>query len=304
MPQLLLLGAGASYGSESDKSLVPPLSANLFHELERFEPALWKIISKDVADQFVRDFEQGWLALAEKMPGAQTHAQRSMAGFFFRFGPTKDSLYRKLARRIEKAKWSGALATLNYERMLPLALHTSGVPTFCGPRPQSFTGIELCLPHGACHIFCDSAIGNAAAVTMDGRAVNTNGPVVAVDEPREFWLRIRTQAFPPVMSYFEPSKFTTSGANFIQEQRSRLQELIADADKIAMVGIAVRDQDAHIWSSLASATAPIYYCSGKSSKAAFEAWAAKNRSAKSVVDVISEKYWNDDFDSICNHLDL
>jgi hypothetical protein len=226
-----------------------------------------------------------------------------MAGFFFRFGPTKDSLYRKLARRIEKAKWPGALATLNYERMLHLALHSSGVPTFCGPRPNSFSGIELCLPHGCCHVFCDSVTGSAAAITMDGRAVNTNGPVIAVDEPREFWLRIRTQAFPLVMSYFEPSKFTTSGDNFIQEQRSRLQQLIVDADKIAVIGVSVRDQDAHIWNSLAHATAPIYYCSGKSSKAAFEMWAERNRLAASG-DIVSEQYWVDDFDSVAKHLEL
>src|SRR3954453_21004112 len=115
MSNLLILGAGASFGSETDKGLVPPLAANLFDALMKFEPPLWKQVPKDVADQYRKDFEQGWLALAAKMPGMQTPAQRSMAGFFYRYGPTTDSLYVNLAKRIKKAQWGGAIATLNYE---------------------------------------------------------------------------------------------------------------------------------------------------------------------------------------------
>jgi hypothetical protein len=226
-----------------------------------------------------------------------------MAGFFYRYGPTKDSLYARLAKRIEKAQWSGAIVTLNYERMLPLAFSRAGISAFCGPPAEKAPPVELCFPHGCCHLFCESVMGNAAAITMDGRAVNTNGPVIAVDEPREFWLRIRTQAFPPVMSYFEPSKFTTSGTNFITEQRARLQKLIVHADKIAVIGVAVREQDAHIWGALANAKSAIYYCSGKSAKSAFEAWCAKNRPPGSK-DVVSEKYWADDFEPVANHLGL
>src|SRR5215210_806252 len=127
---LLLVGAGASFGSATNKGLVPPLAVNLFDELMKFEPALWKQVPTDVADQYRKDFEQGWLTLAAKLPGMQTHAQRSMAAFFYRYGPTTDSLYLKLAKRIANAQWSGAVATLNYERMLPLALTRAGISAF------------------------------------------------------------------------------------------------------------------------------------------------------------------------------
>jgi hypothetical protein len=235
------------------------------------------------------------------MPGLQTYLQRSMAGFFYRYGPTKGSLYAKLARRIGDASWHGAIATLNYERMLPLALARAGMSTFFGPRPDWGAHLtEICLPHGCCHLFCDSVMASAAHARLDGRAVTTNGPVTAVDDPREFWLRIRTQALPPVMSYFEPSKFTTSGANFIEEQRTRLRQLISDADSIAVVGIAVREQDTHIWDILAKTSAPIYYCSGSSAKPIFETWASKHRAR--AKDIVSGGYWRDDFDAIADHI--
>jgi hypothetical protein len=105
------------------------------------------------------------------------------------------------------------------------------------------------------------------------------------------------------MSYFEPSKFTTSGANFIEEQRARLKQLIADVDRIAVVGVAVRERDSHIWGALAKTKASIYFCSGKSAKKAFEAWAAKNRASNSN-DIASAKYWGDDFVSVAKHISL
>jgi hypothetical protein len=77
--------------------------------------------------------------------------------------------------------------------------------------------------------------------------------------------------------------------------------LIAGAERIAVVGIAVRVSDIHIWDALSRAKAEIYYCSGKSAKPSFEAWAAKNRPAGSK-DVTSEKFWADDFESVADHL--
>jgi hypothetical protein len=301
MPGLLLLGAGASYGSEPDKALVPPLASQLFDALLKFEPNLWNQVPEDIASLYRADFEQGVLELSKKVRGALGPTQRSMAAFFYRYGPTKDSLYCKLAKRIQSRKWDGAIATLNYERMLPLALHRHGMSTVLGSQESGKT--ELCFPHGCCHFFCDSVQGASGGVAFDGMAVSTNGPLSIIEEPRAFWHRLRMDAFPPVMSYFEPSKVTTSGANIIEQQRARLDELIAAADSIGIVGIALREQDTHIWDSLAKAKAPIYYCSGKSAKAAFQDWQARKRPI-GAGDVSSEKYWLGDFEAIATHVRL
>jgi hypothetical protein len=183
-------------------------------------------------------------------------------------------------------------------------LAQAGLKSNCGG-PEAVTAkLEVCLPHGCCHLFCDSVMGSAGAVSMDGRAVTTSGPVKAIDHSDQFWHRLRNDAFPPVMSYFEPSKFTTSGANFIEEQRARLKTLIAEAPSIAVIGIQVREQDAHIWNALASTKAPIYYCSGERGGGTYKTWSETNRPNAPSNEVISTGHWDTNFDQICVHVGM
>lgn len=300
--QLLFFGAGASYGSTQDKFSVPPLGADLFNQLVEFDGRTWKQLPDEIADIYRKDFEAGMLALSNKMPHALTVFQRSMAAFFFRFGPTPSNLYVKLGKAIRSAAWRGSIASLNYERMMQIALSSQECNLFVGDGPPE--GVEVCLPHGCCNLFCESVSGVAGAVSMAGMNVTTNGPVVSVDHPDMFWKRIRNDAFPPVMSYFEPSKFTTSGADFIAMQRNRLASLIQDAEAIAVVGVQVREQDSHIWDALSQSDARIYYCSGKSAAQSYEAWTAKSRASKASQDIVSPRYWSEDFDAISRHVGI
>jgi hypothetical protein len=299
---LLFLGAGASYGSETDKSLVPPLTSDLFDQLLQFDGNVWGQVPDEIAKVYRNDFEAGMLGLAAKMPHALPVMQRSMGAFFFRFAPTPSSQYIRLANKMKSCSWNGAIATLNYERMLLLALNNQGCAPICGSAVAK--QIEVCLPHGCCNLFCESVRGLASAVSMAGMNVTTNGPVICVDHPDAFWPRIRNDAFPPVMSYFEPSKFTTSGADFIEAQRRRLAELIASAKSIAVVGIQVREQDSHIWSALGSTDARIYYCSGTRGAQAFKEWHLRARSSKTDRDSISAGYWDTDFDAISDFIGM
>ncbi len=296
---LILFGAGASYGSETERSVRPPLASDLFDELSQFEPILWQKVPSDIANIYRIDFEEGMLALADRMPHALPVRQRSMGAFFYRYGPTLSSLYVKLARQIKLAKWSGAIATLNYERMLQLALNREGCTFVCGEAEAN--RVEVCFPHGCCNLFCDSVRAVADAVSMMGMNVTTNGPVSCVDHPDAFWHRIRTDAFPPVMSYFEPKKFTTSGASFIEAQRHRLTELIVNAKTIVVIGVQVREQDKHVWNALASTNAPIYYCSGSRGASAYTDWQSRIHHNKRKNDFVAVDYWSDNFDAINIH---
>lgn len=297
---LILLGAGASYGSEPNKSIVPPLALDLFDKLLEFRPSLWRQIPSDIAAIYREDFEAGMLAVADKMPHALSFIQRSMGAFFYRYGPTPSSLYTKLAKQIRLSQWNGAIATLNYERMLQIALIREGCECVVGKAEES--QIELCLPHGSCNLFCQSVMGNAGLVSFHGMNVTTNGPVTCIDHPDAFWPRIENDSFPPVMSYFEPKKFTTSGASFINSQRQRLIDLINNSKSIAVIGIQVREQDTHIWDALASTSAPIYYCAGPPGAIAYKSWKAKLHNKKRESDFIAKDYWSENFDAINSHV--
>jgi len=293
MQVAFLFGAGASYGSDTQST--PPLGADLFDELRRFNPDGWGAISDDLADRFRLDFE-------EAMKSVPRHSlaplQRAMAGYFFEFKPRTSSLYLELGRRVARiSSWSGAACTLNYERLLEISLVASGVQPFVGQPPPGIRGFELCLPHGCCHIFCDAARGAAGAVSFNGLAVHTDGPVSVITDPHQHRARILQDAFPPVMSYFEPMKRTTAGHSFIEGQRARWRDIAEGATTIVIVGVRVRPHDEHVWAPISISSAKVVYCGGPSGASEYRAWAATNRSRRE--DRVLEGYFLDEFSTIC-----
>ncbi|MBI1986755.1 MAG: hypothetical protein HYS70_00180 [Nitrospinae bacterium] len=293
MEYLFLFGAGASYGSDSQNT--PPLGAGLFDELRRFNPDTWGTIGGALATEFRQDFEQ---AMKSVNPQALASLQRAMAAYFFQFAPRTSSLYFQLAQRIVASKgWSGAGCTLNYERLLEVSLLASGIRTFVGERAPGLSGVELCLPHGCCHLFCDAVQGTAAGVSFHGFGVQTDGPVTVIADPQKHRARILGDAFPPVMSYFEPAKQTTAGRSFIEGQRNRWAALATSAKTIVVVGVRVRPHDNHIWKPLSSTSARIVYCGGPSGSPEYLSWASAARAGR--ADRVLNGYFRDEFATIC-----
>lgn len=297
MANLILFGAGASFGS--DVTGTPPLGAGLFRELTRFNPDGWGALPPQTAQDFNRDFE---LAMSRVNPHAIPPLQRAMAAYFFEFLPRTTSLYIEFARRIRARNWPGAICSLNYERLLELSLAHIGVQPFIGDRPPGGNVVELCLPHGCSHIFCDAARGSANGVSFAAFGVQTDGPVSIIADPAAHRQRVLNDAFPPVMSYFEPAKRTTAGASFIRDQRARWVALAAEAAKVAVVGVRVRAHDDHIWGPLAASPAQIVYCGGPGDVPEYNAWMVAARCRKD--DIIIDNYFRGGFDRICAELSI
>jgi hypothetical protein len=298
----VLFGAGASHGSGQAIPKAPPLATDLYEALGRLFPTVWGALPQCFSDLLRRDFEAGMREIGEKNPHALPPLQRAMASFFFGFIPGRNNLYRDLARRIKRNPWPGVLISLNYERLLELSLIAEGVRPFSGSLPDSGSCVELCLPHGCCHIFCESVRGTAAGVAFSGPNVFTRGQVKVIAEPAEHTKRIREDAFPPVMSYFDPAKLTSSGVNFIEEQRARYDAIIRGAKLVAIVGVKVRPHDKHLWEALSATNADIVYCSGERAGQEFAKWALENRVNK-VTDIFYS-YFDECFDVLCTRLGL
>ncbi|MBN1632140.1 MAG: hypothetical protein JW990_20475 [Thermoleophilia bacterium] len=298
---LLFFGAGASFGS--DTTGTPPLGDDLFAALQQFNPQGWGRLSPTAASAFAGDFEAGVVDLSQTNPHALPPLQRAMAAYFYGFTPSPDNVFIGLANRISSVHRNVAICTINYERLLEISLVRAGMQPVVGRDAKAGTReVEICLPHGCCHLFCDSVMGNAQAVSFAGMNVQTNGPVMAARSEAEFRRRIQNDAFPPVMSYFEPAKRTTSGDNFIQAQRRRWAELVQSADVVAIVGVRVRTQDVHIWNPLASTHARLVYCSGLSGAPEFRQWMTAQRPGQ--TDTVIEKFFADGFDELCSSVGI
>jgi len=297
---VILFGAGASFGSAS--SNVPPLGASLFNELQRFNPQGWGKLPAGLASSFSQDFEKGMVEIAQWNSHSMPILQRAMAAYFFNFYPSTSNLYVELGTRIRNSKWKGALATLNYERLLELSLLSIGIQPVVGNVDSQENSIELCLPHGCCHIFCESVRGMSQGVSFSGVGVTTNGPVRCISNPQEFNSRINGDAFPPVMSYFQPDKATTSGASFIIGQRERWKQLAANANVIGIIGVRVRTSDNHIWDAIQYTKAKLVYCSGKASGKKFLEW--KQNFRPTSDDKVFYGYFKESFDGLCAELKI
>ena len=140
-PVVFLFGAGASFGS--DTAGMPPLGNQLFACLQQFSPDIWGKIAGDLAEQFRQDFEA---EMTQVSPMQLAPLQRAMADYFFRFSPTGANLYLELAQRIAAMPhWSGALCSLNYERLLEKSLLHAGLKPVVGPLPDNEdAAIECC----------------------------------------------------------------------------------------------------------------------------------------------------------------
>ena len=240
--------------------------------------------------------------LGETHPHGAGPLQRAMAAYFFKYTPQRTSLYFRLAQLIKAAQWSGAVCTLNYERLLELSVMTAGLQPVINMGTTPGCTLELCLPHGCCHIFCDGARARSSAVSFSAFGVTTDGPVTVITDPQQHNDRISQDAFPPVMSYFEPSKRTTAGASFITNQRARWQQLATKAEKIVAVGIRVRTNDGHIWEPIAQSNAAVIYCSGRTAGEEFHTWASQSR--PKARNIVLNGFLADEFGSICRELGI
>lgn len=285
--RVVFFGAGASYGSEPT-SKVPPLGAKLFDELARFAPATWGVLPPSWSSQFRADFEPA-MALFIQSGGFGAPLQWDMAEYFFsQFSATKSSVYAALIQTLACNIDQYLFATINYELLLFQARAIAGVET---------DKFRVCLPHGNSCLCCEG-VSATRGVSFTG-GVSTGGRVRIFRDIADFRAEKAKNVFPPVMSYYEPNKFTVSCSNYIQAERNRFQQAILSAEKVAIVGVRVHPIDRHIWQPLAKTKAPILYLSVPSAANDFSAW-SENEGRSGDLPVA--KYFSDGLQELVEFL--
>ena len=72
-----------------------------------------------------------------------------------------------------------------------------------------------------------------------GLGVQIDGQIRVIADSVEHRQRILKDAFPLIMSYFEPQKRTSTGRSFIESQRSRWCSIVSTAEQLVIVRIRV-----------------------------------------------------------------
>jgi len=305
---LILFGAGASYGSDSYGT--PPLSADLFSSLRRFNPEGWGRLDTALDELFIADFERAMERLPE-LASSITYGmwktdllfplQKVMGLYFFTFIPDTTNLYVRMAKKIRASGWRGMLVTLNYERLLEISLRFNHLDPVVGVSPKEQNQIELCFPHGCCNLFCEHVMTASFSHPLINELAD--GPIVVVNCPLDYMQRLDQCRMPPVMSFFTADKISASGGLiFLRAQRERYEEAVLNAEKIAIVGVRVRPHDKHIWDPLAKTSAKIIYCGGPTGAIEFTEWQHANRFSSNHI--VLDSYLAEGFEELSREIGL
>lgn len=274
---LVLFGAGASFGADNSPGAPtgPPLGKDLFAALVNDACPTWRSVPESFIPMFEKGFEYGMKALLEdpEQMAFQLRRDLELAVYFARFRPRFDtSLYGRFAAAVAAARkqsWSGALATLNYERLLEECLlahrvfaHVAGVDFYDDQIPplQPHEIVELCYPHGACHFFLGSNPFDLSAggnVVLEGEF--HGGGVNQLLVPGHVKIAAASYHL-PLISRYEPAKSPSIKHKFFQTQRDRFAQLTVNAEQITIVGVfCAHEADSHLWRPLAESSAALHY---------------------------------------------
>lgn len=319
---VILLGAGASFGSDGrhlyEAGKLPPLGKDLFEKLHTDSRLkTWSQLPEKIKELFVsKKFEDAMDYLDSTDGWAQESFQRDLDLFryFYSFSPQPSNLYWKLARlvsrKLKDKSWSGAIVTLDYDRLLEESLMRNSVFTVVKgvtfyddnlPPLNDNQLLEVCYPHGACQFFLGQnwfqGLGNIVfgpeAKALQQAGVNhilkkQNIPIACDQKQIPMICRYQSNKRPSLKNYF------------IDLQQERSGEILQHADTITIVGVFCSyDTDHHIWDSLAKSAAKIHYLEPSTeSQAIFRIWAEKADKKEPHDFIIKEYRFKDGFDYI------
>ncbi|HHR0987291.1 TPA: hypothetical protein ACS29V_003316 [Klebsiella oxytoca] len=271
MSYLLLLGAGASYGSVDTSPYCPPLGNKLFEHLEA-EGGIASTIPPEMKTTFRDNFEKGMALFFDTYPVQTMQFQRELAGYLAKFTPGINNIYFKLLRKIEPANF--IFSSLNYDLLLECCSFHSGYPPYYAIdnnyKPKHIKILKI---HGSSNFWYDKRVCNISDSTFsNGYICDIELPIVPVHQ-KEAISRAKTEnSMAPSMAIFAEGKSVRVSDSYVKWQYEQWVESVKKSSKIFIVGVRVHIVDAHIWEILGQADAEVHYFGFKTDKPEFDEW--------------------------------
>src|SRR5439155_6316345 len=98
--QVILFGAGASYGSEKARPHCPPLGVGLFDDLQGQYPDAWGALPEAIREKFALNFEPAMKEIWEDAQYDAATLMRCMADYFAQFKPLDGNTYHRLLEHL------------------------------------------------------------------------------------------------------------------------------------------------------------------------------------------------------------
>jgi hypothetical protein len=277
MVAVVLLGAGASYGSVDCHPETPPLGDRLFAKLAQKRGAA-SAVPKHIKSIFAEDFEAGMAEYISHQKGNIMSFQRELAYYLAQFRPGDDNVYLKL---LSALGWSRVIyCSLNYDLLFEESAHKLKINVCYSTRPPRLPAIRLLKPHGSSNFWTEMN-GNQffdCIVEGDGQGTALDGSIRYLGQ-EDTLRRCRAEnSFAPAIAVFDPTKRLQVCPTEVLLQRQAWIESVNMATHVFVVGVRVHPSDKHIWDTLAYCRAPVtYYGASERDKDEFMQWVADTK---------------------------
>ncbi|HEY2345348.1 MAG TPA: hypothetical protein VGH80_05615 [Xanthomonadaceae bacterium] len=277
MDALVLLGAGASYGSGDVMPYPPPLGngyRGLFARLEEHSQ-LARRLPASLKEKFRNNFEQGMAEYYEFADGDIMAFQRHLALYLARFKPGWiKNIYRDLLRDTRVA--DVVFASLNYDLLLELSAHSIGIEVAYGL--ERLEGcIRLLKPHGSSN-FWPVISGTLRRVTFSRNGGgDISAPVRPLDQATTIQRCILEDSVAPAIAIYAEGKDVRVCPEFVRHQQEQFRQAASDSPRIFISGVRVQESDTHIWGdALTKVDGDVTYFGLDGDAAAFSSWKEKS----------------------------
>jgi hypothetical protein len=269
MSNVILLGAGASFGSEPTIP-TPPLGPGLFAALHELGGAAAEVPSH-IEIVFRRDFEEGMALYYDYTNRNTLRFQRELAAYLAAFQPTGDSRYCRLLRAIGRHRTT--YVSLNYDLLLEQAAATLSLNTVYGLGRAGGT-LNLLKIHGSSNFWPAIPLGVLRGFTSAGNGEgDVEAPVKPLDRTATLERSKKDDSLAPAIAIYAKGKPVRVSQSYVQAQQSMWRYVVSRSRRVFVVGVKLNAADAHIWEPLAASPAHLTFVGYTAADLeAFRAW--------------------------------
>lgn len=269
MAVVLLLGAGASFGSVGVNPYPPPLGNKLFSELVK-RNGVAASLPIHIKRAFEANFEDGMAKYYAYSNGDIMTFQRELAEYLANFHPTESNVYIELIKTLGCNRV--IYSSLNYDLLLEISASKLGYFTNYSSTYQK-GGVRLLKLHGSSNFWPDIPTGMLRNVKTYGNGIaDIQAPIRPLNLADTLYKCKVEDSVAPSIAMFAVGKKVKISPDYVEKQYDMWAEQVSKASKIFVVGVRVHEVDEHIWSLLGKTKGKVSYFGFDSDKPEFERW--------------------------------
>ncbi|QJQ93952.1 MULTISPECIES: hypothetical protein [Halomonadaceae] len=270
MAQLILLGAGASFGSE-DAEPRPPLGNSLFDCLEK-RNGIASTFPEELKIEFRKNFEIGMAKYDEWSSRNIMQFQRELSSFLAEFSPSPNNTYIKMLSTLGVKRF--VYCSLNYDLMLELAALRLGMATTYSQ--EKGHGMRLLKVHGSSNFWPALPPRYFSNSTFKNNGIDLEVGIKPVSQEDALYKSLTENSIAPAMCVYAEGKRANVSSTYIKKQQEMWFHQLEKSPRIFVSGVRVNANDDHIWGAIGRRKLDVYYYGLENDHDEFIDWKAQH----------------------------